>query len=77
MKKGIHIVNLKKQRQGYVNILLFIHICIMSSCRKPELQISCLKSPESSGFAICLTNSGQKALTMFISLCFNNYSNDF
>jgi len=37
----------------------------------------CLKSPKSSEFAILLTNSGRKALIMFISLCFINYANDF
>ena len=29
----------------------------------------CLKSPKSSEFAIILTNSGQKSLTLFISSC--------
>jgi len=33
----------------------------------------CLKSPKSSEFAIFLTNSGQKSVTMFISSCFKNY----
>ena len=33
----------------------------------------CLNSTKSSYFAICLTNSGQKSLTMFISSCCNNY----
>ena len=34
----------------------------------------CLKSPKFSEFAFLLTNRGQKSVTMFISLRFNNYS---
>ena len=37
----------------------------------------CLKSPKSSEFAFLLTNRGQKSVTMFISLRFNNYSIKF
>ena len=37
----------------------------------------CLNSPKSSEFAICLTHSGQKSLTMFISSCCNNYLIEF
>jgi len=36
-----------------------------------------IKSPKSSEFAIFLTNSGHKSLTMFISSCFNNCSMEF
>ena len=53
----------------------FCSIFNMSSCRKPELQMICLKSSEFPKNK--LTNRGQKSLTMFISSCFNNYSIEF
>ena len=38
----------------------------------------CLKSPKSSEFAIFFNKKVVKnLLTMFISSCFNNYSNEF
>ena len=71
MKKGIHIMN-KKNKKGYVTVLLLI---LYSICRSPKYKMICLKSPKSSEFAIFLTNtySGQKSLTMFISSYCNNY----
>ena len=37
MKKGKHIVNLKKQKKVYITVLLFDSMFNMSSCRKPEI----------------------------------------
>ena len=53
----------------------FCSIFNMSSCRKPEKQMICLKSSEFPKNK--LTNRGQKSLTMFMSSCFNNYSIEF
>ena len=75
MKNGIHIINPKI---SICHRTSFDSIFDMSSCRKPEIQNDvCLKSPKSSEFAIFITNSGKKSLTMFISSCFNNYSIEF
>ena len=63
MKKGIHIINLKKQK---------------SICHRTSFYFNIqLKTPKSSEFAIFLTNSGQKSLTMFSSSCCNNYFIEF
>ena len=78
MKKGIHIVNLNKQQQKYVTVLLFYSIFIRSSCWKPEIQNDLPKITKSSEFAKKQRNkSGHKFLTMFNSSCFNNYSIEF
>jgi len=65
MKKGIHIMNPKK---AYVTVLLFILYSIWVHVESPKYKMICLKSPNSSEFAIFLTNSGQKSLTMFQQL---------
>ena len=67
MKKGKHIVKLKKQKEIYVTVLLFILYAIWVHVESPNYKMSCLKSPKSSEFSIFSTNGGQTALTMFIS----------
>ena len=68
MKKGIHIVNLKKSKtKVYVTVLLFILYSIWVHIESPKYKMICLKSPKSSEFAKNnYKNSGQK------SLCCNN-----
>ena len=66
-KKGIHIINPKKQKKVYATILLFILYSICVHVESPIYKMICLKSPKSSKFAIFVTNSGQKFLIMFIS----------
>jgi len=73
MKKGIHIMNPKKAKNVYVTVLLFILYSIWVHVESPKYKMICLSSSKSSEFAIVLTNSGQKAITMFISSCLNNY----
>ena len=74
MKKGIHIVYRKK----YMSPYYFLFYIQLSSCRKREIQMICLKSPKSSDVALLfLTNSGKKSLTMLILSFFNNCSIDF
>ena len=68
MKKGIHIMNPKKQKKGYVTILLFILYSIWVHVESLKYKMICLKSPKSSEFAIFF-----KLILSF----FNNYSIDF
>ena len=50
----------------------------MSSCRKSEIQNDLPKITKvKKEFAIFLTNTGQKSVTTFISLCCNNYLIEF
>jgi len=50
MKKGIHIVYLKKQKNVYITVLLF-NLYSTSSCRKLNIHNDLPKSPKSSEFA--------------------------
>jgi len=45
MKKGIHIVNLNKQQQKYVTVLLFILYSLGVHVESPKYKMICLKSP--------------------------------
>ena len=44
MKKGIHIVNLNKQQQKYVTVLLFILYSLGVHVESPKYKMICLKS---------------------------------
>jgi len=77
MKKGIHIMNPKKQNK-YMSPYYFLFYIQWAYVESPKYKMICLKSPKSSEIAVFFkTNSGQKPLTMFISSCFNNYRNEF
>ena len=52
IKKGIHIVYLKKQKYVYVTILLFILYSIGVHVESSKDKMIWLKSPKSSEFAI-------------------------
>ena len=54
MKKGIHSVYIKKiPKKVYITILLFILYSIGVHEENPKYKMVCLKSPNSSDFAIC------------------------
>jgi len=65
MKKRIHVVIKKRKKES---------ICHRISAKKAKYKMICQNSPKSSEFAICLVDSGQKSLAMFMSSCFNIYS---
>jgi len=56
MRKGTHIVNLKKQKKVYVTVLIILYskgVHIESQ----KYKMICLKSPKSSWFAIFFTKT--------------------
>ena len=63
LKKGIHVVYLKKQKEVYVTVLLFILYAIWVHVERSKYKMVCIKSPKSSEFALVLINSGHKSLT--------------
>ena len=72
MKKGIHIVNLKK---SICHRTTFYVVFNMSSCRKPEIQNGFPKITKIK--LICfffLQNSSEKSLTRFVLSCLNSHS---
>jgi len=52
MKKGIHIMNPKKQKKVYVTVILVLYsIFNITHVESPKYKIICLKSPNSSEIA--------------------------
>jgi len=68
MKKDIHIVNLKKQKESICRRTTFYSIFNMSSCRKSKnTKWFGLNHPNQLNLVLLfLTNSGQKSLNMLI-----------
>jgi len=48
MRKGTHIVNLKKQKKVYVTVLIFILYSKGVHIESQKYKMICLKSPKSS-----------------------------
>jgi len=60
MRKGTHIVNLKKQKKVYVTVLIFILYSKGVHIERQKYKMICLKSPKSSWFAIFFTKTFTK-----------------
>ena len=68
LRRKVYISLIWKKRQNkYVTLLIFILYSIWVNVESLNYKMSCLKSAKSSEVAIFSTNSGQEALTMFIS----------
>ena len=78
VKKGIHIVHLKK-KNVYVTVLLFILYSIWVHVSSPKYKMICLTSPKSSQFAIFVNKQCSKIINIIILIfiIFNNYSIEF
>ena len=77
MKKGIHIMNPKKQNKVYVAVLLFILYSIWIHVETRNTKWFAKNHQNQVHLLFVLTNSGQKSLTMFILSCFNSNQLNF
>ena len=73
----LYLLYCRKFNAEFNKLIKTSKVTVLFFCQQFYLYLDIFLSPKSSEFAIFFNKQWSKSLTMFIALCFNNYSIDF